>query len=170
MTPVGFVELLNARPAGRDKWMAKCPAHKDASPSLSISVGRNGRTLLNCFAGCSLSSIVAACGLKLSDVFGGPPPTPEQRSRIRARRETENVIRKARRQRERDLEDRVRRLEAVRDALGAKLARSPEDSPDGNEMQRLFHMACDRHRETVTALDVLYQVKEPAGTGSVRIA
>ena len=40
--------------------MALCPAHEDRNPSLSIGVGDNGRTLLNCFAGCAYRDIVAA--------------------------------------------------------------------------------------------------------------
>ena len=34
-------------------WSAKCPAHDDKSPSLSVSEGSDGRALVNCHAGCS---------------------------------------------------------------------------------------------------------------------
>jgi hypothetical protein len=39
-------------------WSCRCPAHDDAEASLSVSVGRDGRTLLNCFAGCEFDDIV----------------------------------------------------------------------------------------------------------------
>jgi hypothetical protein len=48
--------------------MACCPAHDDRSPSLSIGYGENG-ILLNCFAGCSLSEIAEALGIRIRDLF-----------------------------------------------------------------------------------------------------
>ena len=33
-------------------WAARCPAHEDKSPSLSLSEGAEGRALLRCHAGC----------------------------------------------------------------------------------------------------------------------
>jgi putative DNA primase/helicase len=54
--------------AGPGKWMARCPAHEDRNPSLSISE-KDGKTLLKCHAGCSTESIVFAAGLHLSDLF-----------------------------------------------------------------------------------------------------
>ena len=56
---------------------ARCPAHKDRSPSLSIAEGRDGRVLLNCFAGCPPESIVQALGLTMRDLFSDNPPTLE---------------------------------------------------------------------------------------------
>ena len=51
--------------------MALCPGHADKERSLSIKE-TEGKTLLNCFAGCENSSIVAAVGLSLSDLFDEP--------------------------------------------------------------------------------------------------
>ncbi len=59
-------------------WMACCPAHKDRNPSLSVSEGNDGRVLLNCFAGCSTESVLAALGLTASDLFPENPENPEQ--------------------------------------------------------------------------------------------
>jgi len=56
-------------------WQARCPAHEDRSPSLSIAEGRDGRTLLNCFAGCSPENIVRALGLTMRDLFSDSPLT-----------------------------------------------------------------------------------------------
>ena len=59
---------------GRDgKWIARCPAHDDRSPSLSVGEGDKGSVLIHCFSGCSAQAIVDAIGLELSDLF--PPDT-----------------------------------------------------------------------------------------------
>ncbi len=39
---------------------ARCPAHDDRLPSLSISNGNDGRLLLTCYAGCSFREIIQA--------------------------------------------------------------------------------------------------------------
>jgi putative DNA primase/helicase len=59
--------LLNARPSGRG-WIARCPAHDDRSPSLSITVSREGRAMLKCFAGCPTTDVFTA--LRLHRVGG----------------------------------------------------------------------------------------------------
>jgi DNA primase len=88
MTPA---ELLLSRLEGMKRtgrgWIAKCPAHKDGSPSLSISEGDDGRVLLRCFAGCSAAAVVSAIGLQLADLFPErlAPATPEQRRDLRER-------------------------------------------------------------------------------------
>jgi 5S rRNA maturation endonuclease (ribonuclease M5) len=40
-----------------DGWKARCPAHEDDKASLSIGEGRDGKTLLRCFANCSFEQI-----------------------------------------------------------------------------------------------------------------
>ena len=51
---------------GRDSVRAKCPAHHDVRPSLSVT--RDGsNVLLHCFGGCSIARVVAALGLKMPD-------------------------------------------------------------------------------------------------------
>jgi hypothetical protein len=50
----------------------KCPAHADAKPSLVITRA-DDRVLLRCFAGCRTTAVVQALGLKLADLFAGPP-------------------------------------------------------------------------------------------------
>ena len=55
-----IVEVLEAKRAGAG-WMAKCPAHDDKEPSLSILVS-DGKLLMNCFAGCSFDEILGALG------------------------------------------------------------------------------------------------------------
>lgn len=55
--------LDDVRPRGRGQWQAKCPAHDDHNPSLSIGEGDDGRLLLHCFAGCAFPNILTALGL-----------------------------------------------------------------------------------------------------------
>jgi putative DNA primase/helicase len=68
--------------------MARCPAHHDREPSLSVKQGDDGRVLLHCFAGCPAEAVVEAMGLSLSDLF----PT-DSAHRKRQRRSTEPPIR-----------------------------------------------------------------------------
>ena len=41
-------------------FQAKCPAHEDRNPSLSLTEGEGGRVLATCFAGCTFANIRAA--------------------------------------------------------------------------------------------------------------
>lgn len=50
-------------------WLARCPAHEDRRPSLSVAAGDDGRVLLSCHGGCPAASVVAAVGLELGDLF-----------------------------------------------------------------------------------------------------
>jgi hypothetical protein len=49
-------------------WMARCPAHEDRSPSLSIRNG-NGKILLHCFGGCSIEAVCAALEIEVRELF-----------------------------------------------------------------------------------------------------
>jgi len=71
-----------------DGWMAKCPAHHDEKPSLSIGYGSDGRALLKCHAGCSVDSILEKLGMEKRDLFAREPSPvlaapPEQTPRTR---------------------------------------------------------------------------------------
>ncbi len=68
---------------GAGRWHAKCPAHNDKRPSLTITEKDDGRVLMKCWAGCSAFEICAAVGLDISELF--PPRTsinrkPEKQS------------------------------------------------------------------------------------------
>ena len=52
-------------------WQACCPSHNDHSPSLSISVGDDGRILLHCHAVCKFDDIVAALDMHPADLAPG---------------------------------------------------------------------------------------------------
>ena len=60
--------LTNVKRSGA-QISARCPAHDDHNNSLSVAVGDDNRVLVNCHAGCSPESIVAAMGLTMSDLF-----------------------------------------------------------------------------------------------------
>jgi hypothetical protein len=61
MMPIAEIiaEALHAKRTGPGRWMARCPAHDDRTPSLSISE-RNGKALLHCFAGCEQRAVIEA--------------------------------------------------------------------------------------------------------------
>jgi len=63
-----LVQRLNARRSGKS-WIAKCPAHDDHRPSLSIDEGSDGRALIKCHAGCSTDDVMGALGLTKRDLF-----------------------------------------------------------------------------------------------------
>jgi hypothetical protein len=51
-------------------WEARCPAHEDKKPSLSVALSQDGETiLLKCHAGCDTSAVLKAVGLQLRDLF-----------------------------------------------------------------------------------------------------
>jgi len=53
-------------------WAAKCPAHDDRTPRLSIGTGEGGRALVHCQAGCDTSGVLKEIGSKQSDLFAKP--------------------------------------------------------------------------------------------------
>ena len=83
MTLEDFLGRLEGVESTADgKWVARCPAHDDHNPSLGVALGKDGRILVKCYAGCSAESIVSAMGLKMSDLM--PPGEKPERSRRRA--------------------------------------------------------------------------------------
>jgi len=56
--------LEHCRRTGEGRWIAKCPSHKDSSPSLVITQVKDGdRVLIHCHAGCSPGDILDSIGL-----------------------------------------------------------------------------------------------------------
>jgi hypothetical protein len=54
-----LAKALQGRRAG-GRWMARCPAHDDRTPSLSICDADNGKVLVRCYAGCGQEQVIAA--------------------------------------------------------------------------------------------------------------
>ena len=67
-----LARLKKLKRRSENSWTACCPAHDDRNPSLSVSVGDDGRVLLNCFSGCSSDAVRAALGLEWRDLYAEP--------------------------------------------------------------------------------------------------
>ncbi len=79
MTVDEVLRRLQSVKGGHGQWTARCPAHDDRHESLSISMGRDGRILLKCHAGCSVEKITGALNLSVKDLF---PDKPRERPRV----------------------------------------------------------------------------------------
>ena len=66
---ITLARLEGVRQTGKDQWESLCPAHEDRHASLSVGRGKDGRALLHCHAGCALADVLAAIGLKETDLF-----------------------------------------------------------------------------------------------------
>ena len=84
MEPIELLlsRLERVRANRNGTWVARCPAHDDRSPSLSIATGDDGKVLLHCFAGCGAADVVESVGLELSNLF---PETHDWRGQRRSR-------------------------------------------------------------------------------------
>lgn len=54
------------------QWIARCPAHPDRKPSLSIAQKPDGGWLVHCHAGCETPDVVAKVGLTMADLYDAP--------------------------------------------------------------------------------------------------
>ena len=79
-----YSEILDKTQHGK-----KCPAHDDAHGSLSASLAE-GKILLKCHAGCEFKTIIAALGLKPTDLFANSGRQLRQRETARYRYVDEN--------------------------------------------------------------------------------
>ena len=59
MRAESIAKALGGRKAG-DGWTARCPAHDDRKPSLSIRDADNSKVLVRCHAGCDQERVIAA--------------------------------------------------------------------------------------------------------------
>lgn len=136
-------EHLQARRTGPGRWIAKCPAHDDRSPSLSIAAGREGRALVRCFAGCDLAQILAASGLTPGSLFSGPRLKPQQLAAAAAERDRRQQAHQAQRETEREAVDWLRlRWQANAQTvaqLAHRLTLMPDDAPGASALTTHFH-------------------------------
>ncbi|MGI8587233.1 MAG: hypothetical protein ACR2M0_06030, partial [Chloroflexia bacterium] len=65
----GVLARLAGVRRGGHGWQARCPAHDDQQPSLSLREGSDGRVLVHCHAGCSVEQIVKGMGLTMADLY-----------------------------------------------------------------------------------------------------
>lgn len=99
MTALELADMLRARPAGRNRWQARCPAHDDRHPSLTITQGHSGVLLKDWSHGCTPEQITAALGMRVADLFD-VPMTQATRREVELRRATQ-AIENARKRRRR---------------------------------------------------------------------
>lgn len=65
--------LDGVRNVGEGRWIARCPAHQDRDPSLSVRELPDGRVLVHCHAGCGAVDVMASVGLSMTDLFPDGP-------------------------------------------------------------------------------------------------
>jgi hypothetical protein len=65
--------LDGVKRTGPNRWLARCPAHADRSPSLAVRELDGGRVLIHCFAGCGVEAILSAAGLDFDALFPARP-------------------------------------------------------------------------------------------------
>ena len=76
MTLTEIISRFDAHKNGNG-WMAKCPIHADSTASLSISEGKDGRILLNCFAKCETKNIGLKIVPDLYEILSGQARTSQ---------------------------------------------------------------------------------------------
>lgn len=62
-------KLDKVKRTGNGRYLARCPAHEDKSPSLTLRELDDGRVLAHCFSGCDIHEILSATGLEFSDLY-----------------------------------------------------------------------------------------------------
>ena len=144
MTPSQVAKIFRAKDVRgkRGYWKGKCPIHGDHKPSLWIMEGEQGRTIIGCWSGCDKEVMLAAVGLKMSDLFAGGMPDKkalEEAEQLRAAEGRERTRKKAAIRRAIDFRNYWRnRMEM----LGKSLMESPESDRIGSQ----FHSALEKAR------------------------
>ncbi|HEX3658219.1 MAG TPA: hypothetical protein VHV55_20695 [Pirellulales bacterium] len=69
-----------------ESYRARCPAHADTNPSLSITQGEDGRVLMHCHAGCKNEEILKELDMEESELFmpGLSGRKPAERAQYRS--------------------------------------------------------------------------------------
>lgn len=61
--------LEGVKRTGEGRWLARCPAHQDRTPSLAVRVTDDDRMLVHCFSGCAFDDVVSAVGMEAADLM-----------------------------------------------------------------------------------------------------
>ena len=75
--------LDGVKETGQGKYVARCPAHDDKSPSLAIKECGDGRILIHDFAGCETEDVLVAIGLEFHDIMPERIGTEHSHKRMR---------------------------------------------------------------------------------------
>lgn len=130
-----FLPRLKCVRRSGNGWTARCPAHEDRSPSLSLSE-RDGRILLHCFAGCTVEEVCAAIGIKVADLFTEPGVAELKQPAVRDAEKQIVSLRNRLTHRERVLPVTVVYCDAAN--LGAGFARALALSVEGELVQAVL--------------------------------
>ncbi len=80
MTAATLLSRLECvRKTGRGRWIARCPAHDDSSPSLSIREIDDGKLLVHDFGGCAANDVLESIGLDIGALFPDRPTDHRRR-------------------------------------------------------------------------------------------
>ena len=120
--------LDGVKHTGPGRFMARCPAHDDRSPSLGVKDCGDGFIVVNCLAGCETEDVLSALGLTFSDVMPERIGTEHSYKPVRKRFDAGQVLR-------------VLRSEAILVAIAAEnIAEGITLSDDDRD--RVFNAAC----------------------------
>jgi len=85
--------LDGVRKTGAGRWMARCPAHVDKHPSLSVLELGDGTVLINDFGGCGATDVLATVGLDFDALYPERPPDHNPRKRVQKPWRASDVVR-----------------------------------------------------------------------------
>ena len=98
MTASEFASMLGAKQVRRGHWLARCPAHGDKRPSLSIAEGRKHPVVFRCMsAGCTQDEVLKALGLTWRHLLGERPQMAPEVSRRAQDEQTLHALKDLRR-------------------------------------------------------------------------
>ncbi len=150
-----IAHLLRADRIATGRWRGRCPVHRDNTPSLDITSGRDGRVLVLCRAGCRTADVLKAAGLGWRDLYpDGPPLTPDQRTALQRDREECEAARRRIRQLHCEGCDRLHAMQDFIDELALRLV----DIADSDEAARLtatLHQTFEDVRRLEMALRIV---------------
>lgn len=75
--------LEGVKRTGKNRWVARCPAHEDRSPSLALTETADGFPLWHCFAACDQLAVLSAVGLGYAELLPASRPSEDS---VRVRR------------------------------------------------------------------------------------
>ena len=153
MTAAELASQLGAKRIGKNRWVAKCPAHGDRHPSLSIGIGEKFPVVLKCMsAGCTTKEILDSLGLKWADICGDRPMGSVELRELQQRRSeaelTQAFIRSLIRRR---LADAARWYEKA-DLIAKRMLSTPEGRY-GDSLAVEFHESLRKARRAEAKAD-----------------
>jgi len=83
---------LGGRKAGGG-WTARCPAHDDHTPSLSIRDAGDGKVLVRCHAGCEQEQVISVLRSRGLWTSNGPRSRPTQRPTVQHKADQDDIRR-----------------------------------------------------------------------------